>query len=72
LAETAALQAEAANVIVRNPLSVAAQAGLDTRASIALTQAARFQTFLNVLNEVLSDKLKLRTAEVTITDQHDY
>jgi hypothetical protein len=72
LAEIAALQAEAANVVVRNPASLATQAGLDNRAATALVQAARFQTCLNVLNEVLSDKLKLRTAEVQITDKHDH
>ena len=71
LAEIAALQAEAANVVVRNPESLSSQAGLDNRAAIALTQASRFQTFINVLNQVLSEKLKLRTAEVQITDQHD-
>ena len=72
LAEIAALQAEAANVVVRNPASLATQAGLDHRAATALVQAARFQTCLNVMNEVLSDKLKLRTAEVQITDKHDH
>jgi hypothetical protein len=72
LAEIAALQAEAANVVVRNPESLSSQAGLDNRAATALTQASRFQTCLNVLNDALSEKLKLRTAEVQITDQHDH
>jgi hypothetical protein len=72
LAEITALQAEAANVVVRNPSVLSTQAGLDHRAASALVQAARFQTCLNVLNEVLSDKLKLRTAEVQITDKHDH
>ena len=69
LAEVAVRQAEAANVVIRNADSVRSQAGLDNRASAALVEAARFQTFLDVLEEVSSADFKFQTAEVKVIDK---
>jgi hypothetical protein len=71
LAEVTVLQATASNVITRNADAIRAQAGLDTRASQSLTQAARLQTCLDILATVSSEGYQFKTAEVHITDKHD-
>lgn len=44
---------------------------MDMRAAASLTEAARLQTFLDVLAELMSSDFVPHSAEVLITDKHD-
>jgi len=67
LAEQAEHQCEALKVVERNPMAIVANPAIDAAAGSRLAAAARYQIFLEVLDEVSSLDFKPHTVEVTVT-----